>query len=184
MSRVQDFCTLREYAHIGDSGGQTLAAVLRACTGADAMSNGDQGDYRLSNGHHGDHDVIVCAHPRHPVNTDGVMTDGGALPWHSSIYNLDLSGCGLSASMAPIAEALREMPMPNLVAISVPNNNIGDAGLQVLARALPVSLGHLNIENTAYGDDGMEAIAVALSTTFSSVRVFTHFQCGFTPGIA
>ena len=83
-----------------------------------------------------------------------------ALP-HRSDTAIQAGLCKLTAQgIAPIAELIgRNNSLARLV---LSDNNLGDAGVSLLAERLPPALRSLELTNAGFGDDGMVALAVVL----------------------
>ena len=102
------------------------------------------------------------------IGDKGAKALGAALqvwPAPLALKDMDLNGNQLTvAGLAPIIAALRRgFAGDGLVRLDVQDNpGLGDAGVTLLAGALPPELRKLNIGNMGCGDQGMVAIAAAL----------------------
>ena len=102
------------------------------------------------------------------IGDKGAKALGAALqvwPAPLALNDMDLNGNQLTVpGLAPIIAALRRgFAGDGLVRLDVQDNpGLGDAGVTLLAGALPPELRRLNIGNMGCGDQGMVAIAAAL----------------------
>ena len=70
-----------------------------------------------------------------------------------------------SEGLEPVMRAIRQRGCPRLTYLSVRHNPLGDAGISMLAAALPPSIRELYVGRTDCGDAGMIDLAAALPST-------------------
>lgn len=106
--------------------------------------------------------AVVLALPHH-ADDDALLP---SLRHMNFMCTLVLHGCGLTAAgIRPIVRAMRAGWGCSLRTIDVSCNQLGDAGVTMLAEKLPATLAKLSINCTECGDSGVCALANVLPQT-------------------
>ena len=118
------------------------------------------------------------------IGDKGAKALGAALQvWRAPLALIDISLVGNQltvAGLAPVIAALRRgFAGEGLRSLDVGDNpKLGDAGVTLLAGALPPELRRLGISNTGCRDEGMEAVAAA-----AALAHLTSLFCSGNPAV-